>query len=231
MAHTTCRGHARAALSAAAAERATLLRSLLRVQELVNVFLERVERERPDQEFDGFDLGTVSLSIAEEEGRCARHADFLTLFQTGIDLVGVFATAQTGLEGLYVQPQGLGMLLQGLGLQQLLIVEQALVHRLAFPLVVGTPKCLGGFAGKRVDRLQREVARHILELPRHNVLFLELWQRLTDVSATEGSLVVGEFDECECGLLVALGEGVRDAERSIDITNGRTIIAARLASR
>src|SRR6266571_3496270 len=111
----------------------TLSWLLFRVQELVDVGLECVERERPDQEFDGFDLRTVSLSRAEEEGRCARHADFLTLFQTGIDRVGVFATAKTGLEGLYVQPQCLDMLLQRLGLQQLLIVEQALVHRLAFP--------------------------------------------------------------------------------------------------
>ncbi len=227
MAHTTCRGHARAALSAAAAERATLLRSLWRVQELVDVGLECVERECPDQEFDGFDLGTVSLGIAEEEGRGARHADFLALFQTGIDRVGVFATAQTGLEGLDVQPQGLGMLLQRLGLQLLLIVEQALVHRLAFPLVVGTPKRLGGFAGKRVHGLQREVARHIFELPRRNVFFLELWQRLTDVSATEGSLVVGEFDERERGLFVAFGEGIRDVECGIDVTNRRAIIASR----
>jgi len=202
-------------------------RSLFRVQKLVDVFLERVERERSDQEFDGFDLRTVSLGIPEEEGRCARHADFLTLFQTGIDLVSVFATAKTGLEGLYVQPQCLGMLLQCLRLQQLLIVEQALVHRLAFPLVVGTPKRLGGFAGKRVDRLQREVARHIFELPRHNVFFLELWQRLTDVSATEGSLVVGEFDQRERGLFVAFGEGIRDVECGIDVTNRRAIIASR----
>ena len=99
-----------------------------------------------------------------------------------------------------------------------MIVEQALVHRLAFPLVVGTPKCLGGFAGKRVDRLQREVARHILELPRRNVLFLELWQRLTDVSATEGSLVVGEFDERQVllGLLPeCYHERVRDHTRRL----------------
>lgn len=191
------------------------------------MFLERVERERPDQEFDGFDLRTVSLSIAEEEGRCARHADFLAVFQTGIDLVGVFATAKTGLEGLDVQPQCLGMLLQRLGLQQLLIVEQALVHRLAFALVVGTPKRLRGFAGKLVNRLQREVARHIFELPRRNVFFLDLWQRLTDVSATEGSLVVGEFDERERGLLVAFREGVRDAECGIDVTNRRAILASR----
>ena len=123
------------------------------------------------------------------------------------------------------------MLLQRLGLQLLLIGEQLVMHRPAFPLFVGTPKRLGGFAGKRVDRLQREVARHIFELPRRNIFFLELWQRLTDVSATEGSLVVGEFDQRERGLFVAFGEGIRDAERNVDITNGRTIIAARLASR
>src|SRR5438874_7755792 len=116
------------------------------------------------------------------------------------------------------------MLRQRLGLQQLLIVEQALVHRLAFSLVVGTPKRLGGFAGKRVDRLQREVARHIFELPRRNVRFLELWQRLTDVSATEGSLVVSEFDERERGLFVAFREGVRDVEGGIDVTDRRAVI-------
>jgi hypothetical protein len=70
-----------------------------------------------------------------------------------------------------------------------------------------------------VDHFQREVARHIFELPRRNVFLLELWQRLTDVATTEGSLVISELDERECGLLAAFREGVRDAECSIDITN------------
>ena len=118
------------------------------------------------------------------------------------------------------------MLLQRLGLQLLLIGEQALVHLPAFPLIVGTPKRLGGFAGKFVNRLQREVARHIFELPRRNVFLLELWQRLTDVSGTEGSLVVGEFDERERGLFVAFREGVRDVEGGIDVTNRRAIITS-----
>jgi hypothetical protein len=203
------------------------VRLLFRVQELVNVVFERIERERPDQEFDGFDLRAVSLGIPEEEGRGARHADFLTLFQTGIDLVSVFATVKTGLEDLYVQPQCLGMLHQRLGLQQLLIVEQAFVHRLAFPLVVGTPKRLGGFAGKRVNRLQRKVARHIFELPRRNVRFLDLWQRLTDVSATEGSLVVSEFDERERGLFVAFWSDVADHRDSTLLAPGQACIASR----
>ena len=93
-----------------------------------------------------------------------------------------------------------------------------------FPLVVGTPKRLGGFASKLVDGLQREIASHIFELPRLNVYFLELWQRLTDVSATEGSLVVGEFDQRERGLFVAFREGVRDVEGGIDVTDRRAVI-------
>ena len=194
-------------------------RLLFRVQELVDVVLERGERKRSGQEFDGFDLRAVSLRIAEEEGRGARHADFLPLFQTGRDLVAVFAAVQTGLEALHVQPQGLSMLLQRRGLQLLLIGEQAVVHRPAFALLVGTPKCLRGFAGKWVDGLQREVVRHILELPGRNVFLRELRQRLTDVSATEGSLVVGKFDQRERGLGVADGKGVRDTERSVDVTH------------
>src|SRR5438309_3915525 len=200
---------------------------LFRVQELVDVVLERGERKRSGQEFDGFDLRAVALGIAEEEGRCARHPDFLPLFQTGRDLVAVFAAVQTGLEALHVQPQGLGMLLQGRRLQLLLIVEQAVVHRPAFALLVGTPKGLRGFAGKWVDGLQWEVARHIFELPRCNVFLREFWQRLTDVSATEGSLVVGKFDQRERGLGVADGKGVRDTERGINVTHRRAIIGAR----
>ena len=123
------------------------------------------------------------------------------------------------------------MLLQRFGLQLLLIGEQLVMHRPAFPLFVGTPKRLGGFAGKLVNRLQREVARHILQLARLNVFFLELWQRLTDVSGTEGSLVVGACDEREGRLLVALGERVSDTEDGVDVTHGRALIPARLAAR
>ena len=200
--------------------------SLRRVEQLVDGVFERGERERPGNEFDGFQLGTVSLGIAEEEGRGPRHPDFLPLVQTGRDLVGVFATAKTGFEGLAIQPQGLGMLLQRLGLELLLVGEQAGVHRLALALVVGTPKGLGGFAGKRVDGLQREVARYIVELPRGNIGLLKLRQRLTDVSATERSLVVNEFNERELGMLVAFGEGVRYIDHGVDIPNRRALAPA-----
>src|SRR4030095_2986196 len=49
----------------------------------------------------------------------------------------------------------------------------------------------------------------------------------TDVSATEGSLVVGEFDERERGMRVALGEGVHEIERGVDVANRRAISPSR----
>src|SRR5438876_11376240 len=73
------------------------VRSLWRVQELVDVGLEHVERERPDQACDGFDLGTVSLGRAEEEGRGACHTDLLALLEALMHLRGVFTAVQTGL--------------------------------------------------------------------------------------------------------------------------------------
>ena len=73
-----------------------------------------------------------------------------------------------------------------------------------------------------MDTLQREILGHILQQACLNVFFRKLWQRLTDVSGTEGSLVVGEFDECKRGLLVTLCEGIR-IEGDVDVTNGRAI--------
>ena len=78
-----------------------------------------------------------------------------------------------------------------------------------------------------MDRIQWEVTRHIFQLPRLNVLFLKLWQRLTDVSGTEGSLVIGELDEREHSLFVALREGLGDINCGVDITNGRAIVPTR----
>jgi hypothetical protein len=203
------------------------VRLLFRVEKLVNVGLEHIEGKCPGQEFDSFDFRTVGLGIPEEEGWCACHTHFLAFLKTVIDLRGVFAAVKTSLESLDVQPQCLGMPRQRLGLQLLLMGEQAVVHRLAFPLFIGTPERLGGFAGKLMNRLQGKVAGDIAELPRRNVCLLELWQRLTDVSGTEGSLVIGEFDERERGLFVAFGEGVRNAQGGIDVTNRRAILAAR----
>jgi hypothetical protein len=48
------------------------------------------------------------------------------------------------------------------------------VHLLAFALLVGAPESLGGFAGKLVNVLQREVERDIFQLAALNVVFLEL---------------------------------------------------------
>ena len=75
---------------------------------------------RPEQACDGFDLGTVSLGRAEEEGRCSCHADVLALREALMHLRGVWTAAQTDPEGLDVQPQGLGVLPQRLGLELLL---------------------------------------------------------------------------------------------------------------
>jgi hypothetical protein len=128
-------------------------RSLLRLQELVDVVLECGEGERPGQEFDGFDLRTVCLGIPEEEGWGACHPDGLALLETVVDLCGVCAAVKTGLERWHIEPQCLRMLPQRLRLQLLLMGEQASVHLLAFPLVVGTPKRLRGFAGQLMDCL------------------------------------------------------------------------------
>src|SRR5262245_6547520 len=112
-------------------------------------------------------------------------------------------------------------------LQLLLIGEQAVMHVRAFALLVGTPIRLGGFASKLVDRVQWEVAGDVAELPRLNVFFLQFGQRLTDVSGTEGSLVIGELDEREHSLFVALREGLGDINCGVDITNGRAIVPTR----
>src|SRR5262249_31927247 len=97
------------------------------------------------------------------------------------------------------------------------------MHFPAFLLLVCTPNRLGGFAGKLVDTLQGEILGNISQLSCLNVFFRKLWQRLTDVSGTEGSLIVSEFDECERGLLVTLGQGIRYIERDIDVAHGRAI--------
>ena len=86
------------------------------------------------------------------------------------------------------------MLHQGIGLQLSLIGKQPLVHLPSFSLFLRTPERLGSFAGLLVNRLERKVARDIFELSGRNVCLFNLWQRLTDVAGTEGSLVVGEFD-------------------------------------
>jgi hypothetical protein len=64
------------------------------IQKLVNLFLKRGKRERPTQEFDGFDLRSVCLRISEEEGRGACHAGLYALLEAGIDQRSVFAVVQ-----------------------------------------------------------------------------------------------------------------------------------------
>ena len=191
------------------------------------MFLERVKGKCPGEECCRFDLCTIRLGIPEEERWSAGHASLLTLLETGIDLGGVFATVETGLESRHVQPEGLSMPPQRLGLKLLLRGEQAFVHLPAFPLLVRTPKRLGSFAGQLVDILQRKILGDILQLSGLNVFFRKLWQRLTDVSGTEGSLVVGEFDQREWGLLIAFDEGIRYIECDVYVTNGRAISPAR----
>ena len=92
-------------------------RSLVHLQELVDGLLEGVEGERPAEAFDGLDLRPVGRGIPEEERWRGRHPGVLARLKTRIDRRGVGPMVQTGLEGRHVQPQGLGMLPQCLGLQ------------------------------------------------------------------------------------------------------------------
>jgi hypothetical protein len=202
-------------------------RSLFRLQKLLDMFLERIKGQRPGEEFCRFDLRTTRLGIPEEKRGRAGHASLLALLETGIDLGGVFAAVETGLEGRHVQPKSLGMPPQRLGLELLLLGKQAVMHLPAFALLVRAPERLRGFAGQLVHILQRKILGDILQLSGLNVFFCKLWQRLTDVSGTEGSLIVREFDQREGGLLVTFGEGIRNIERDVDVANGRAIRRAR----
>ena len=116
---------------------------------------------------------------------------------------------------------------QRLGLELLLLDKQAVMHLPAFALLVRTPERLRGFAGQLVHILQRKILSDILQLSGLNVFFCKLWQRLTDVSGTERSLIVSEFDQHEGGLLVTFGEAIRNIERDVYVTNGRAIRRAR----
>ena len=191
------------------------------------MFLERIKGKRSGEEFCRFDLRTTRLAIAEEKRWRAGHASLLALLETGIDLGGVFAAVETGLEGWHVQPKSLGVPPQRLGLELLLLDKQAVMHLPAFALLVRTPERLRGFAGQLVHILQRKILGDILQLSGLNVFFCKLWQRLTDVSGTEGSLIVSEFDQHEGGLPVTLGEAIRNIERDVYVTNGRAIRRAR----
>ena len=117
------------------------------------------------------------------------------------------------------------MLLQGRGLQLLLIGEQAVVHRLAFPWSLAHQNASEAFRANGWS-MSNGKSRSTYLTSRRNVFLLELWQR-PRTSGTEGALVISKFDECKCGLLVAFREGVRDAECGIDITNRWALVAAR----
>ncbi len=78
------------------------------------------------------------------------------------------------------------------------------MHLKVFPLLSGALGRLGGLECVLVDGFEGELAEDVFNLPCLDVLLLDLRPRLTDVSGAEGSLVIGEVNQRDLGVLITL---------------------------
>jgi hypothetical protein len=86
------------------------------------------------------------------------------------------------------------------------------MHFPELPLVACTICRLCSLEGILVNRFQREVEKDILYLALFDIFTFDLRERLTDVIGAEGSLKVGEFDQCDFGVFIALERLAFDTE-------------------
>lgn len=114
----------------------------------------------------------------------------------------VFAAVQAGLERRDIELQRLGM--GSPGLELALVAKQPSVH---FPELALILRAMGGFRGlegRFVHGFEGQVEHRITQFAGLDICLGELWVRLTDVTTTERSLVVGELDKREPGCGLAL---------------------------
>ena len=171
-------------------------------EKFVDLGLERRVRLRARQSRDGLDLRAPGLRVRQEEDRRAVHPRLCRVGNLPSNVVRVLLRGHACFEPRGVQPHGLGVRFPGLEL--LLVGEQPIVHLPVLSLLAGASSRLRGLEGVFVDRFQRVVPPDVLQFPGGDVFLVDLRGRLTDVPGTEGSLVVGEFDQRQLRISIAL---------------------------
>ncbi len=79
--------------------------------------------------------------------------------------------------------------------QRPLILEQHVMHVPVFALLAGAVRGRGRCAGIGVQLIEREVAEHVTQLARVDVVFLEGRERRREEASAKRALEVGELDE------------------------------------
>ncbi len=102
------------------------------------------------------------------------------------------------------------------------MLEETLIHLPILALLMSTMGRLGGFESQRVNAFQRQIQGNITQLTGTDILFSDLWIRLTDVAGTEGSLVIGEFDEGQFGSIVTFDRDATEIELHVTHLRSRT---------
>ena len=128
----------------------------------------------------------------------------------------MLAALQALAEFRHFQADRLAMKQQLARSQGSLVLEQGRMHLPEFPLLSCAVSRLGRLERIPVDRLQRKVADDILELSCLDVVALDLWQRLTDVSRAEWSLVIGKIDQRQLRAFLSFEGGIGDIQNDID---------------
>lgn len=98
-----------------------------------------------------------------------------------------------------VQAELSGVALQTLDLELLLLLEQEVVHGPVVPLVSGAMGCFRNFAGLRMEAGEGQVPPYIAHLSGLDIVPLQKRLRSLRKSATEGALIIGEFDQGQRG--------------------------------
>ena len=103
------------------------------------------------------------------------------------------------------------------------------MHFPEFALLAGAADCLSRLKCIGMDGFQGKVEVDILDFSSLDIIFHDLRKRLTDVSSAKRSLVIGELDQCQLCIPVALigaslniqinvqgnGSGCRSGSRSL----------------
>ncbi len=94
------------------------------------------------------------------------------------------------------------------------MVKEETIHLPKFILVAGTVSRFCGLKGIFMES-QWKVADYIFDLAGLDIFLLNLWQRLTDVSAAEGSLKVREFHESNLSVFLSFEMSAFDTQSDI----------------
>src|SRR5688500_15471771 len=174
----------------------------------------RLEVLRAAQHAKRFHLTVFGLGQTEKEHRRAIHSKRAPLRNILTDSTRETSTLKTRPKPRHLKSDAFRVFRQLFCVEGFLVGEQPRVHLPEFSLFRGTGGCFMGSKGQWMNTLDRKISKHVTDFASAHISLFDFRERITCMARAEGTLIVGELDQCDRRFRVPLEGRVRHGDET-----------------